>query len=90
MCNVIPTIDMAATGRNIMRLREAAGLTVKDLQDIFGFTTPQAIYKWQQGTAMPTIDNLVALSSVLGVPMDEIIVINLGQGSDTGVPGRVA
>ena len=86
MCNIIPTIDMAATGRNIMRLREAAGLTVKDLQDIFGFTTPQAIYKWQHGTAMPTIDNLVALSSVLGVPMDEIIVINLGQGSDTGVP----
>ena len=42
------------------------------------------------GTAMPTIDNLVALSSVLGVPMDEIIVINLGQGSDTGVPERVA
>lgn len=40
---------MAATGRNIMRLREAAGLTVKDLQDIFGFTTPQAIYKWQHG-----------------------------------------
>lgn len=32
----MPTIDMVATGRNIMRLREAAGLTVRDLQDIFG------------------------------------------------------
>ena len=52
----MPTIDMVATGRNIMRLREAAGLTVRDLQDIFGFATPQAIYKWQHGTAMPTID----------------------------------
>ena len=27
----MPTIDMVATGRNIMRLREAAGLTVRDL-----------------------------------------------------------
>lgn len=73
----IPTIDMTATGENIMRLREAAGLTVRDLQDIFGFATPQAIYKWQHGTAMPAIDNLVVLAAVLNVPMDEIIVIDV-------------
>lgn len=79
----MPTIDMVATGRNIMRLREAAGLTVRetvrDLQDIFGFATPQAIYKWQHGTAMPTIDNLVVLAAVLDVPMDEIIVIDVNR-----------
>ena len=73
----IPTIDMTATGKNIMRLREAAGLTVRDLQDIFGFATPQAIYKWQHGTAMPAIDNLVVLAAVFNVPMDEIIVIDV-------------
>ena len=67
---------MVATGRNITRLRELAGLSVKDLAEIFGFTTPQAIYKWQHGTAMPTIDNLVVLAAVFGVPMDEIIVID--------------
>lgn len=49
----MPTIDMVATGRNIMRLREVAGLTVRDLQDIFGFATPQAIYKWQHGNYKP-------------------------------------
>lgn len=75
----MPTIDMVATGRNIMRLREVAGLTVRDLQDIFGFSTPQAIYKWQHGTAMPTIDNLVVLAAVLDVPMDEIIVIDVNR-----------
>ena len=75
--SAMPTIDMVATGRNIMRLREAAGLTVRDLQDIFGFATPQAIYKWQHGTAMPTIDNLVVLAAVMDVPMDEIIVIDV-------------
>lgn len=73
----MPTIDMVATGRNIARLREAAGLTVRDLQDIFGFATPQAIYKWQHGTAMPTIDNLVVLATVLEVPMDAIIVVDV-------------
>ena len=70
----MPVVDMIATGTRIQDLRKIAGLSVKDLQDIFGFTTPQAIYKWQHGAALPTIDNLIVLSVVLGVPMDEIIV----------------
>lgn len=72
----MPTIDMVATGRNIMRLRENAGLTVKDIQDIFGFATPQAIYKWQHGTAMPTIDNLVVLAAIFDVTVDQILVVD--------------
>ena len=67
---------MVATGRNIAMLRQAAGLTVKDLQIIFGFATPQAIYKWQHGTAMPTIDNLVALAMIFDMTVDDIIVID--------------
>ena len=72
---MFPMIDLNATGRNIVRLRKDAGLSVKDLQQVFGFATPQAIYKWQQGLALPTIDNLVVLALVLGVTMDEIIVL---------------
>ena len=71
----IPTIDMVRTGQNINRLRQIKGISVKDLQNIFGFGTPQAIYKWQHGTALPTIDNLVVLASVLGVRIDDILVV---------------
>ena len=70
----IPVIDLTATGSNITRLRIHAGLTVKDLQDIFGFSTPQAIYKWQRGAALPTVDNLVVLAAVLGVRIDDILI----------------
>ena len=73
---IMPMIDMTATGRNIARLRIDAGLTVKDLADIFGFATPQAVYKWQHGVTMPTLDNMVVLSAVFGVPMDEIVVVD--------------
>jgi len=73
MCTM-PIIDMTKTGQNIVSLRKKAGLSVKDLQDAFGFGTPQAIYKWQQGMALPTIDNLVALAALLGVKVDDIIV----------------
>ena len=77
--NQIPVIDLPATGINITRLRINAGLTVRDIQDIFGFSTPQAIYKWQHGTALPTVDNLVVLAAVFGVTVDKILVL---QGND--------
>ena len=73
--NCLPVIDMAATGMNIARLRRNAGLTVRDLQAVFGFSTPQAIYKWQRGDALPTLDNIVALAAVLGVTVAEILVL---------------
>ena len=72
--NCIPVIDLTATGINITRLRISAGLTVRDLQDVFGFSTPQAIYKWQRGTALPTVDNLVVLAALFGVTIDEILI----------------
>ena len=70
----MPIIDMIKTGQNIVILRKQAGLSVRDLQDTFGFSTPQAIYKWQQGLALPTIDNLVILAALLGVTIDDILV----------------
>ena len=72
--NALPTIDMVRTGRNIERLRKEAGLSVNELQRILGFATSQAIYKWQQGRSLPTLDNLVALTAVFGVRIDDILV----------------
>lgn len=66
---------MRETGKRIERLRKDAGLTVKDLQECFVFSTPQAIYKWQSGMALPTVDNLVVLSKLLGVKVDDILAL---------------
>ena len=69
-----PVIDPVATGANICWLRKDRGLTVRDLQHYFGFEEPQAIYKWQRGQSLPSVDNLYALSALLQVPMNEIII----------------
>ena len=73
--NCLPVINMTATGLNITRLRKNAGMTVRDLQAIFGFANPQAIYKWQRGEAMPTLDNMIVLAAVFNVTVDEILVL---------------
>lgn len=75
----MPTVNLVMTGANIRAIRKQRGLSVKDLQDIFGFATPQAIYKWQQGVTLPTVDNLVVLANVFGVPMEKILVIEVEQ-----------
>ena len=76
-----PVIDLPETGRQIERQRRQAGLTVRDLQAYFGFEYPQAIYKWQHGECLPTVDNLLALSRLLRVPMEDLLVYE-----DQGVP----
>ena len=70
----IPTIDLALTGANIVKLRKSAGLSVADIQIVFGFNSPQAIYKWQSGAALPTVDNLIVLAALFGVRIDDILV----------------
>ena len=69
-----PVIDPVATGKNILSLRKEKGLTVRDLQAFFGFEEPQAIYRWQYGKTLPSVDNLFALSCILEVPIERILV----------------
>lgn len=72
----LPIIDMKQTGQNITQLRRQRGITVKQLQTLMGFATPQTIYKWQHGESLPTVDNLVALSAIFSVPIDAILITN--------------
>lgn len=70
----LPVVNMKQTGQNITMLREQRGISVRQLQIMMGFATPQAIYKWQHGESLPTVDNLVALSAIFAVPIDAILV----------------
>ena len=73
MC--IPVVNLKRTGQTIHALRERKGLSVKELQALLGFATPHAIYKWQHGDCLPTVDNLVALSAIFSVHVDSNIAV---------------
>ena len=75
-CSPFPVIDLVRTGRRIEELRRSRGLSVKDIQNYFGFEYPQAVYKWQHGESLPTVDNLVALARLLHVHIEDLLVIN--------------
>lgn len=76
---MIPAINMSATGAHIRELMDRRGYSVKDIQQKFGFYTPQAVYKWVNGDTLPTLDNLVILASILKVSIDDILVLDWGE-----------
>ena len=47
---------------------------MKDVADMLG-VSPQAVAKWQAGTALPTIDKLVILAAMLDTKIDDMLVI---------------
>lgn len=51
-----------------------SGVSARDLQGIMGFPYIQTIYNWTRGINLPTIDNLVVLSQIFNIPINDIIV----------------
>mgnify|MGYP002658120681 FL=1 len=70
----MPTINMIETGNNIKTIMKLNNIKIVQIQQILGFNTPQAIYKWFRGEAMPTIDNMVVLAATLNTTIDNLIV----------------
>jgi len=77
---MFPKIDLKETGENIKRLIVQSGNTIKGVAEYMGFSTPTAVYKWVNGLSLPTVDNLVALSELLNVTVEEILKIKNGKG----------
>ena len=71
-----PVIDMTATGARIKELRLKSKLSVSEVQSMLGLTSPEAIYKWEKGKYMPSIDNCLALASIFGVRVEDLIATN--------------
>ena len=72
---LVPVVDLKLTGQNITALRKQRGISVRELQRMLGIATPQAIYKWQRGETLPSVENLAALACILGVAIEEILAV---------------
>jgi len=83
-----PVIDLQSTGTKIRFLRKKSGYTVRDIQLVFGFEYPQAVYAWEQGKSIPTIDNLLILSKLFGVSIEEIVITRTVEIDLTGSTER--
>lgn len=70
-----PVINIPMTGKNIKKLREKHNISVLELQAFLSLASTQAIYQWERGISLPTVDNLCALSHLFGLSMNDILVL---------------
>ena len=71
-------------------LRKSKGLTQLELAEMLSVSR-QAISRWEVGAAVPSLDNLINLSEVYGVPLDELVRGGIDQpdqfqGGEISVP----
>lgn len=71
---MVATINREKTGRRIRTLMRERRLSVQNVREALSLGSLQAVYHWLEGKSMPTLDNLYALSELLRVPMDDMIV----------------
>ena len=72
-----PVIDVPATSKNLKKLRENQGISVANLQQLLEMANPQSIYTWEDSGSkyLPRLDNLVILSKIYKVSIDDLIVL---------------
>ena len=86
----IPVINLPMTGAKINLLRKKANISVKEIQEVFGFESPQAIYKWIHGRNLPTVDNLIILAEIFNVTVDDILSIDYREIKEDKLIGNMA
>ena len=84
---ICPEIDRKATGKRIRSRMNVMGISVKDIQSYLGLSCVQSIYHWLEGTSMPTVDNMYALSELLQVPIDTLLNGNRSLREDRRIYG---
>ena len=69
-----PVIDPVGTGSNIRNLIRNSGNSIADVGRMLGIADMSTMYKWLRGDSLPGIDNMLALSMLLGVSINNILV----------------
>ena len=71
---VYPIINPVETGKKIKILIKRNGRTAAWVAKTIGLSDKGTLYKWLRGEALPSIDNLLALSILFEVTINEILV----------------
>lgn len=67
-------IDIVLTGRKIHSVLLENGCKVRQLQEILNLSCPQPIYRWINGKALPTVDNLYMMHRIFETHMEDFLV----------------
>ena len=68
-------INQIKTGIKLKAMLRMAGYDVKYIQEYLHLSCQQSIYRWFKGKALPSVEHLCALSKLLNVHMEDLLVL---------------
>ncbi len=74
-----PVIQVDETAKNISSLMKSSKLSVSELQNLFGFEQPQAIYNWRSGKTLPSLDNCLRLAYFLHTSVENLVIVEMKE-----------
>ncbi len=75
MYDINVAVDALGTGTMIKYYRVLNHMTVSQLCEAVGLCSEQAVYKWQRGESLPSVDNLVQLCKIFNVTLDDLVQV---------------
>ena len=73
------SINCEKTAINLKCLRIKAGLRVEDVRKAMGFNQPKSVYRWEDGTDVPSAEHLVKLAELYKTTVDDLVIYNDGE-----------
>lgn len=65
---------MRKTGEWLRFLCKRKNISVLEIQEKLCISSNQAIYAWFNGKALPSLNNMLALSNIMCIPINDLLV----------------
>ena len=69
-----PMINLIGTGKRIREAVRESGYTTTEIMGYMGMRHTKSIYAWYRGDCLPTLENISALSVLLDIPINDLLV----------------
>ena len=75
-----PAINNELTGKHLREECTKKGLSPRAVRDALSIGSTQTVYDWFQGRSLPSLDNMVALATLLDSSVEELVIYDAPGG----------
>lgn len=69
-----PVIDSGLTGQHLREVCKEKNISASQVHQLLCLGSTQTVYDWFKGRTLPSLENMIALSVLLGYTVEDLIV----------------
>lgn len=69
-----PVIDNSLTGQHLREVCREKNISASRVHELLCLGSTQTVYDWFKGRTLPSLENMVALSVLLGYTVEDLII----------------